>query len=32
MAQEHQVSHRMQLHLYLKLLGQPVNTSTLYGM
>jgi len=32
MAKEHQVSHRMQLHTYLKLLGQPVNTSTLYGM
>lgn len=32
MAKEHQVSHRMQLHLYLKLLGQPVSTETLYAM
>jgi uncharacterized damage-inducible protein DinB len=32
MAKEHHVSHRMQLHTYLKLLGQPVNTGTLYGM
>jgi uncharacterized damage-inducible protein DinB len=32
MAKEHQVSHRMQLHQYLKQLGQPVNTETLYGM
>jgi len=32
MAKEHMVNHKMQLHLYLKLLGLPVNTSTLYGM
>ena len=32
MAKEHQVNHKMQLHLYLKLLGRPVNTETLYGM
>ena len=32
MAKEHQVNHKMQLHIYLKLLGQPVNTETLYGM
>jgi uncharacterized damage-inducible protein DinB len=32
MAKDHQVNHKMQLHLYLKLLGQPVNTGTLYGM
>ncbi|MBU0755488.1 MAG: hypothetical protein KJ645_10150 [Planctomycetes bacterium] len=32
MAKEHQTNHKMQLHLYLKLLGQPVNTETLYGM
>jgi hypothetical protein len=32
MMQEHQLNHKMQLHLYLKLLGQPVNTETLYAM
>ena len=32
MAKEHQVSHRMQLHIYLKQLGLPVHTGTLYGM
>jgi uncharacterized damage-inducible protein DinB len=32
MSKEHQVNHKMQLHLYLKLLGQPVHTGTLYGM
>jgi uncharacterized damage-inducible protein DinB len=32
MAKEHQVSHRMQLHIYLKLIGLPVDTGTLYGM
>jgi len=32
MAKDHQVHHKMQLHLYLKLLGLPVNTQTLYGM
>jgi uncharacterized damage-inducible protein DinB len=31
MAKDHQVNHKMQLHIYLKLLGQPVNTQTLYG-
>jgi len=30
MANTHQVNHKMQLHLYLKLLGKPVNTQTLY--
>jgi hypothetical protein len=29
---EHQVSHKMQLHLYMKQLGLAVNTGTLYGM
>lgn len=32
MAKEHQVNHKMQLHLYMKQLGLPVNTETLYGM
>lgn len=32
MAKDHQAHHKMQLHLYLKLLGLPVNTQTLYGM
>ena len=32
MAKDHQVNHKMQLHLYLKLLKLPVNTQTLYGM
>lgn len=32
MIRDHQMNHKMQLHLYLKLLGLPVNTSTLYGM
>lgn len=31
MAKDHQVNHKMQLHLYLKMLGLPVNTGTLYG-
>jgi uncharacterized damage-inducible protein DinB len=31
MAKDHQIHHKMQLHLYLKLLGLPVNTETLYG-
>ena len=31
MAKDHLVNHKMQLHLYLKLLGKPVNTQTLYG-
>ncbi len=31
MAQEHFLNHKMQLHLYLKLCGVPVNTGTLYG-
>lgn len=31
MAYEHQVNHKMQLHLYMKMLGLPVNTNTLYG-
>jgi uncharacterized damage-inducible protein DinB len=31
MVNNHQVNHKMQLHLYLKLLGKPVNTQTLYG-
>lgn len=31
MSKNHQVNHKMQLHLYLKLLGKPVNTQTLYG-
>ena len=32
MVQSHILNHKMQLHLYLKLLGQPVHTGTLYGM
>lgn len=32
MAKEHLVNHKMQLHCYLKLLGLPVNTATLYAM
>ncbi|MGE5340765.1 MAG: DinB family protein [Candidatus Omnitrophota bacterium] len=32
MLREHQVNHKMQLHLYLKMLGLPVHTGTLYGM
>jgi len=32
MAQEHFLTHKMQLHLYLKLRGAPVNTATLYGV
>jgi len=32
MAKDHQANHKMQLHLYLKLLKVPVNTPTLYGM
>ncbi len=32
MANDHQIGHKMQLHLYLKLMGQPVHTGTLYGM
>ena len=32
LAMEHQVNHKMQLHLYMKQLGLPVNTGTLYGM
>ena len=32
MAKDHQMNHKMQLHLYLKMLGLPVNTGTLYGM
>jgi hypothetical protein len=32
MAKDHQLNHKMQLHQYLKLLGLPVDTSTLYGM
>ncbi len=31
MAKDHQAHHKMQLHPYLKLLGLPVNTQTLYG-
>ncbi len=31
MAQEHQANHKMQLHVYMKLLGLPVDTQTLYG-
>ena len=31
MAKDHQMNHKMQLHVYLKLLGLPVNTQTLYG-
>lgn len=32
MIKEHSTNHKMQLHLYLKLLGLPVHTGTLYGM
>lgn len=32
MAKEHQVNHKMQLHIYLKQLELTVNTETLYGM
>lgn len=32
MAKDHQMNHKMQLHQYLKILNQPVNTNTLYGM
>lgn len=32
MARDHLNNHKMQLHVYLKILGLPVNTSTLYGM
>ncbi|MFH2000122.1 MAG: DinB family protein [Planctomycetota bacterium] len=32
MIKDHQLNHKMQLHLYLKLLGKPVHTGTLYGM
>ncbi len=32
MMKEHMQNHKMQLHLYLKMLGVEVNTSTLYGM
>jgi len=32
MARDHQLNHKMQLHLYLKMLGAPVHTGTLYGM
>ncbi len=32
MAQEHFLNHKMQLFLYLKMLGFPVNTGLLYGM
>ncbi len=32
MGKNHLAHHKMQLHLYLKLLGLPVNTGTLYGM
>ena len=32
LAKEHQVNHKMQLHIYMKQLGLPVNTETLYGM
>jgi uncharacterized damage-inducible protein DinB len=32
MAKEHQINHKMQLHIYLKLLGRAVNTETLYVM
>ncbi|NWG14137.1 MAG: DinB family protein [Acidobacteria bacterium] len=32
MARDHQMHHKMQLHIYLKLLKLPVNTQTLYGM
>ncbi len=32
MAKDHQAHHKMQLHIYLKMLKVPVNTQTLYGM
>jgi hypothetical protein len=32
MARDHALHHKMQLHIYLKILGLPVNTMTLYGM
>ena len=32
MSKDHQLNHKMQLHIYLKQLGLPVNTGTLYGM
>ena len=32
MMKDHFVNHKMQLHIYLKMLGQPVHTGTLYGM
>jgi uncharacterized damage-inducible protein DinB len=32
LAKEHQVNHKMQLHIYMKQFGLPVNTETLYGM
>jgi len=32
MTKEHQVAHKMQLHIYLKMLGLPVHTGTLYSM
>ena len=32
LVKDHQVNHKMQLHLYLKMLKVPVNTQTLYGM
>lgn len=32
MAKDHLMNHKMQLHIYLKLVGQPVHTGTLYGM
>jgi uncharacterized damage-inducible protein DinB len=31
-AKDHQVNHKMQLHIYMKQLGLPVNSETLYGM
>jgi hypothetical protein len=31
MAQEHFLNHKMQLHLYLKMCGAPVDTASLYG-
>jgi len=32
MANDHQLNHKMQLHIYLKQIGLPVHTGTLYGM
>jgi len=32
MLRDHQTNHKMQLHLYMKMLGLPVHTGTLYGM